>query len=241
MLSRLLNRFFPTTLPGPADPRDRKRWYTHESWLLKLARPPLSLWLHTFADVHVEGIENIPQGPLILASNHIAMADILVLGLELPRHPYFMGKAELFTRPVLGWAYRMLGSFPVRRGEADVWAFEQAGKVLKAGEMLGMFPEGTRSRRTAALRPAKTGAARLALRYRVPIVPAAISGTETLFAEGQFAPRHARVDLCIGAPIDVAALAPPGPPSYETLTGLTTCVMQAIAAMLPAPYRGVYA
>ncbi len=241
LFSRLLNEVLPTSLHGTADPRDRKQWYTHETRVLKVARPLVSLWFHTFADVQVEGTENIPSGPVILASNHITMADVFVLGLELPRHPYFMGKAELFKTPVVGWVYRKFGTFPVHRGEADVWAFRQAANVLNVGQMLAMFPEGTRSRRTAALRPAKTGAVRLALRHRVSIVPAAISGSETFFAHGAFAPRHARIHLSVGEPIDVAALAPPGPPSYETLTSLTTHVMKTIAAMLPPAYRGVYA
>jgi 1-acyl-sn-glycerol-3-phosphate acyltransferase len=124
----------------------------------------------------VSGRENVPAGgPLVVCSNHIAWLDPVVLGVVLPRRIAFMAKEELFRYPVFGWCLRLLGAFPVKRGTADRNAVHFAGRVLSRGGVVGMFPEGTRSR-TGQLGKAHNGAAYLAVRNRARVVPVGIRG-----------------------------------------------------------------
>jgi 1-acyl-sn-glycerol-3-phosphate acyltransferase len=130
------------------------------------------------------GVEGLPQGGFVLSANHISNLDPWALGLPLfPRRQLrFMGKMELFN-PVLGPILRAGGAFPVRRGERDTEAIETAVALARAGEVVAMFPEGTRRKKglvkKRAARP-HTGAARVALEADVPLVPAAIAGTDQL-------------------------------------------------------------
>jgi 1-acyl-sn-glycerol-3-phosphate acyltransferase len=182
--------------------------------------------------------EHIPiTGPCIVASNHISNLDPCYLPLYLPRYPHFMAKVELYKNPVIAWGIRMCGSFPVYRGENDVWALRQAGRVLSDGQVLCMFPEGTRSRAKKMGR-GKVGAVKLALEYGAPLVPIAITGTQEFHPIGW---RSNKVRLQAGEPMDMAALAGSATDQPEMLRELTTLLMRRIAAMLPPAYRGVYA
>jgi 1-acyl-sn-glycerol-3-phosphate acyltransferase len=130
------------------------------------------------------GVEGLPQGGFVLSANHISNLDPWALGYPLfPRRQLrFMGKVELFN-PVLGPILRAGGAFPVRRGERDAEAIETAVALARAGEIVAMFPEGTRRKeglvKKREARP-HTGAARVALEADVPLVPAAIAGTDRL-------------------------------------------------------------
>ncbi len=137
------------------------------------------------------GGENLPQeGGFVLAANHLSNFDPWPLGLPLfpKRWLRFMGKSELF-RPPLGWILRAGGAFPVRRGEGDMAAVETAVELVRAGEIVVMFPEGTRRKKGLVKkyqpRP-HTGAARIALTAGAPLVPARISGTDRLLRLGPF-------------------------------------------------------
>jgi 1-acyl-sn-glycerol-3-phosphate acyltransferase len=130
------------------------------------------------------GRENLPAGGFVLAANHTSNFDPWPLGLPLfPRRQlHFMGKSELFVPP-LGWFLRASGAFPVRRGEADRQAIRKAIELVRDGQVVVMFPEGTR--RAKGLRKkhharAHSGAARIALGADAPLVPAAIKGTDRL-------------------------------------------------------------
>jgi 1-acyl-sn-glycerol-3-phosphate acyltransferase len=147
----------------------------------------------------------------------------------LPRLIFFMGKAELFTNPLLDPIFRRLGGFPVQRGERDEWAFEHALKVLQHGQLLGIFPEGKRSL-GHGLRAAKTGAARFALLSGAPIVPVAVVGTNQMFKRF---PRRTRITIKVGAPIF--------PTKDDSPLELTDKIMFALADLLPPRLRGVYA
>jgi 1-acyl-sn-glycerol-3-phosphate acyltransferase len=159
--------------------------------------------------LETHGIERLPQeGGFVLAANHTSNFDPWPLGLPLwPRRQlYFMAKVELFN-PVLAPLLRAAGAFPVRRGEADVEAIETAVRICREGGIVAMFPEGTR--RSKGLRKKfehkpRTGSARIALAARVPLVPAAVKGTDRLA-------RVARLKVAYGDPIpldDLEALAP---------------------------------
>lgn len=124
------------------------------------------------------GEENIPQsGAAILVCNHIHMMDAACMLIQSKRPIRFMAKKELFENKLLGWALGKIGAFPISRGEADVSGIRTAMKILKDGELLCIFPEGTRNReRREPLLPLQDGVAMLALRCKVDIVPSWIEG-----------------------------------------------------------------
>jgi 1-acyl-sn-glycerol-3-phosphate acyltransferase len=147
------------------------------------------------------GLERLPsEGGFVLSANHTSSLDPWPLGLPLwpERQLFFMGKVELFN-PVLGPLLRAGGAFPVRRGEGDIEAIETAVRICKEGGIVAMFPEGTRQvkglRKKFEHRP-RTGSARIALAARVPLVPAAIKGTDRLS-------RLAKVKVAYGDPVPV--------------------------------------
>jgi 1-acyl-sn-glycerol-3-phosphate acyltransferase len=142
---------------------------------------PLINWVFR---LEARGVENLPDGGFVLAANHTSNFDPWPLGWPLwPRRQlYFMAKAELFN-PLLGPPLRAGGAFPVRRGEQDIEAMEASVTLCREGKIVAMFPEGTRRSKGIVKkfehRP-RTGAARIALAAKVPLVPAAIDGTDRL-------------------------------------------------------------
>jgi 1-acyl-sn-glycerol-3-phosphate acyltransferase len=134
--------------------------------------------------LRARGLDRLPEDGFVLAANHTSNFDPWPLGLSLfPRRQLrFMAKSELFS-PVLGPVLRSGGAFPVRRGEGDLEAIDRAVELVREGEIVVMFPEGTRRRKGMRkkhqARP-HTGAARIALTANAPLVPAAISGTDRL-------------------------------------------------------------
>jgi 1-acyl-sn-glycerol-3-phosphate acyltransferase len=150
------------------------------------------------------GVERLPaEGGFVLAANHTSNFDPWPLGLPLwPRRQlYFMAKAELFN-PILGPPLRAGGAFPVRRGEADVEAVQKAVEICQGGGVVAMFPEGTRQRKGLRKKfehKPRTGAARIALNAGVPLVPAALKGTDRLS-------RLAKLEVAFGEPVPVADL-----------------------------------
>jgi len=188
----------------------------------------------------VVGREHVPlEGPLILASNHLNNGDPPAISLAVPRYPMFMAKQEMITWPILGPAFRIFGAFPVRRGGADLSAIRAASEVVNEGKMLVMFPEGTRSR-TGGLTKGHPGTALIALRTGAPILPVAVTGTETIVWPWLFIKplsiKHVKVT--IGEPFRL--------PPVERIDGdaaaaATDVIMRRIAALLPPRHRGVYA
>lgn len=145
--------------------------------------------------VELNGAANVPaSGGCILAANHESLLDPFVLGVATRREIRFMAKAELFRRRPLGALFRSLGAFPVERGGGDRVAFGVAAELLRRGEVLGIFPQGTSKRNRA--RPWHRGAARLALVTGAPLVPVRMTGTRGF-------PGRRRVRIDVGAPIRV--------------------------------------
>ena len=153
--------------------------------------------------LRARGLEHVPPGGFVLAANHTSNFDPWPLGIPfLPKRQLrFMAKAELFN-PILAPILRAGGAFKVRRGEGDVEAMRTAAELAREGEIVVMFPEGTRHkkglRKKREARP-HTGAARIALTARVPLVPAAIGGTDRLSRLGP-------LSVAYGEPIDVSDL-----------------------------------
>ena len=188
-------------------------------------------WL--LAPWRIEGAERIPAtGGYILVSNHINWKDPPWIEFALGRAIRYMGKRELFETPVIGFALRAIGAFPVRRGEVDRGALQMALAVIAAGQPLGFFPEGHRSESGQLIR-GRPGIAYVAQHSGAPIVPLAVSGT-----------RRAR----LGAFWRRDILFSVGPPFRASDLGATPndqqavadAIMRRVAALLPPEQRGVY-
>ena len=130
------------------------------------------------------GLENIPEGPAILCAPHSNVADPILISFALRRKTYVhhLAKAESKTMFIFGWLMKKAGSIFVKRGERDIDSFKQCMRVLKAGEKLIVFPEGTRVHGDAVVEP-KSGVIHMAVRMHVPIVPVYIPRDKKIFHE----------------------------------------------------------
>jgi 1-acyl-sn-glycerol-3-phosphate acyltransferase len=170
--------------------------------------------------------ENLPKGGCVLACNHVSSLDPWVLGMPLwpQRFLRFMAKSELYWPP-LSYVLNRVGAFPVRRGQRDVVAIETAVQLARDGHIVAMFPEGTR--RTKGLvkrfeaRP-RSGAARIALEAGVPLVPAAVKGTDKLLRLG-------KLSVVYGAPVEIDDLR--GREMAEAAQEATERLMERIAEL----------
>lgn len=152
-------------------------------------------YFKVFHHWQVSGREHVPlDGAVIIASNHISNLDPPLVGSGCARKVNFMAKAELFKIPVVGWLIRDFGAFPVRRGAGDRAALRTVFKLLENGEVLGLFPEGTRSK-SGETEEGQSGAATFALRSGATVVPAAIIGPVEMFKP---------VKLIYGKPVDLS-------------------------------------
>jgi len=155
---------------------------------------PVLRWLYR---LRAEGKENLPQeGGYVLAANHTSNLDPWVLGVPLwpKRFLRFMAKSELYWWP-LNHLITAGGGFPVRRGERDIEAIKTAVDLARQGHVVAMFPEGTRQRKGLVKRyqpKPHTGAARIALEAGVPLVPAAVAGSDQLARLGPLRVRYGR-------------------------------------------------
>ena len=144
----------------------------------------------------VIGLENIPKtGALVIASNHASLLDPPLVGTASSRKVYFMAKSELFI-PVMGSIYKSLGAFHVKRGGSDRTAIKYALNLLKTNEVLGIFPEGTRSK-NGQLGHAGSGTLGIAGKMKAPVIPTAIIGSN-LKLQKSFWPK---IKVVFGKPI----------------------------------------
>ncbi|SER91845.1 1-acyl-sn-glycerol-3-phosphate acyltransferase [Pedococcus cremeus] len=176
-------------------------------WVLKtvVLGPILKLLFRPW----VEGEENIPEdGPAILASNHLSFSDSIFLPLVIERRVTFLAKADYFTgRGVKGRMtaafFKGVGQLPIDRsgGRAGEAALRSGLKVLRRGEVLGIYPEGTRSP-DGRLYRGRTGVARMALEAGCPVLPVAMIGTDKAQPTGKVVPKIMRIGIRIGKPLD---------------------------------------
>lgn len=197
-------------------------------------------WLfHTLSRVEIVGMEHIPlQGGVILAVNHFSRLDPALVFTMVNRDDITALVADKYKKnPFFRWIVVTVKGIWLNREEADVRALREARSYLQSGGLLGIAPEGTRSS-TGGLIEAKTGVAYLAEKAGVPVIPAAIYGTENAMRE-IFRLRRPLIIMRIGAPLWLPAVS-----RQEREAGLqrnTDEIMCQIAALLPPEYRGVYA
>jgi len=199
-----------------------------------------------FTRVRTEGaIDAIPRdGAVILASNHVSNADAVIIGAwltpRLGRRIHWLGKREMFDWPFVGWMARGGGVVPVDRGGADAEAFRLAQKVLGAGLVLVVFPEGTRSP-TGVLQRPKDGLAMLALRSNATIVPIGVSNTDRVWPRGRKIPKvGGHATLRVGEPFRLEDELPDGLDRKSQKSAATDLIMRRIAALLDERQRGSY-
>ena len=202
----------------------------------KIARVVVQIVLPFLGGITVIGAENIPEtGPVILAPNHRAYMDPPYLSMVTKRQLRMMAKEELFAYPVLGPLIAALDAFPVKRGAADRGAIRHAMDELKAGHVLGIFPEGKRAH-PGTLEPAEKGFALIARQTGVPIVPIALEGTDRVHPMHAKRLFRARVTATIGKPMTAAQMLEAYPdPSKDALTIIGEATTRAIAALMTEP------
>lgn len=183
----------------------------------------------------VVGEENLPaDGPVIFVSNHLHYFDTPVLGVSIPGHAYTLAAEKYEHHPLFGPILKTAGAIFINRGEVDRRALRQALNVLEDGHNLAIAVEGTRSS-SGALAEGKTGAAYIATRAGVPLLPLVVWGTEEVTA-GWKRLRRPVVTVRYGEPFRL----PAGRVRAEQLDACTDEIMATLAALLPERYRGHY-
>jgi 1-acyl-sn-glycerol-3-phosphate acyltransferase len=206
----------------------------------KFVRLLIRIILTLIAKVEVSGLENIPPGSFILASNHLGRLDSAILLYALEREDIIMPIAEKYkNHPIFGLLGRSVNAVWLNRFEADLQAMRQILARMEQGGLMVIAPEGTRSK-TEALLPGKPGAAFLAAKSGYPVLPVALTGTEDrVILKNLKRFRRSKITATAGKPFMIEA--PRGKGREEALQQATDEIMCQIAAMLPKKYRGVYA
>jgi glycerol-3-phosphate dehydrogenase (NAD(P)+) len=172
-------------------------------WLARLLIKPAVL---VYFRVRRLGREHVPEGGVILASNHRSFLDPFVIGCSVRRPIYFVAKRELFKNPLVGWFLNCMGAFPLRRGQSDEESVKTALELLANGKAVVAFPEGTRIVSGSLGRP-KRGVGRLTLLSGAPVVPVAVTGSEG--ARDGWRIKPVRVHVRCGAPLTFPKVADP--------------------------------
>jgi 1-acyl-sn-glycerol-3-phosphate acyltransferase len=205
-----------------------------------------------------DGVENFPdQGPVLLVANHQSFSDSIFMPLMTPRPVKFLAKAEYFDQPgfkgrLSAGFFRGVGSIPIDRSGAKAAeaALNTALRLLGEGEVVGMYPEGTRSP-DGRVYKGRTGVARIALAARCPVVPCAIFGTDQVQPTGKLVPRVHKVDVRFGQPLDFSRFTGPDGALWDALDGteaqrtvlraVTDEIMYTLVSMTDREYTDSYA
>ena len=216
------------------------RCCTIASMNYRTLRSIVRFFMKIIADIEVHGLENLPEGNVIAAANHLGRLDTAALLCILDRQDLIMPVAEKYkNHPLYGAFGRAVDAVWLNRFEADYSAFRQILERMKQGGILVIAPEGTRSK-TEALQEAKMGVAFLASKSGYPVLPVAVTGTEDrLVVENLKRLRRSKIRVTAGELMYINI--PKGPGREEALRKATDEIMCQIAARLPEKYRGFYA
>jgi len=196
--------------------------------IYRVARSIFTFIMRTWFRPVVSGPGAVPlSGPVILAPVHRSFADFGFAPFVTHRKLFFMAKDDLWHSRFLGWLLVNLGAFPVHRESADREAFHRAEAVLDAGQVLVLFPEGTRQTGTEVT-DLLEGATYLAAKTGAPIVPVGIGGSAEAMPKGSKIPRRLRIQLVVGEPIPAAPRGEKGRVSRAAVRGATAQLRQAI-------------
>jgi 1-acyl-sn-glycerol-3-phosphate acyltransferase len=212
----------------------------------QLSRVVVGPLLHAYGRPRVMGLENLPaSGPAILASNHLSIVDSVYLPLMITRPVVFPAKAEYFSaRGPLGrlWAAYLRSTKQLELNRANTRSaqatLEAAAGILRAGDLFGFYPEGTRSP-DGRLYRGRSGIGWLALNSGAPVIPVAMSGTRKMLPPGSRVPRPARIEVRLGKPLEFAHLA--GDPPARARRMIADEVMRAIGELSGQEYVHEYA
>jgi 1-acyl-sn-glycerol-3-phosphate acyltransferase len=170
--------------------------------LLDLVRPGFSRLCRAYFGLELAGVANIPtSGPLIITPNHQTFADPALVTIPVRRRVYYMAWNRLFEIPVFSWMIRRLRAFPVSIDAADPSSMREALRLLTAGHVLMIFPEGERTL-TGKVERFKLGAFRLAATLKVPVLPVTIAGGHESWPPGRVFPRRGRISITYHPPLE---------------------------------------
>ena len=204
----------------------------------KLMKSICKLFVETCLQMEMDGTENLPgYGPVIIVSNHLGDADMIIGIAITPRENIdVLAKSELYEFPVLGLVMDLYGVIWVHRGQPDRRALRAALKGLGEERIIALAPEGRESL-TGSLEEGTGGAAYLALKTNVPIIPVTVTGTENSRVYGNLKRfRRTRVTLSVGMPFNLMLF----PDRREGIRIGTEIIMKTLASQLPRNYKGEY-
>lgn len=183
-----------------------------DPWLYTVARLVLVPAVRLYGSFTRIGIENLPAtGPAIVVANHHSHLDPILLGVSFPRPLHFMADVVQFRRGFVGPIITHLGAFPVHKGHPDRHGLERGLELLRAGEVIALFPEGDLFG-DGRLREFGRGLGFFALRSGAPVIPVGITGADGVWRDGRL--RRPPIRLAIGPPVDLAGLTGTGATSY---------------------------
>lgn len=215
---------------GKACSFEIRGWY-------RVARGIVGLVIRLLSRLEIKGLEHVPdKGPYLLIINHIHWLDAPVAAIVFPHRTYVFAAEKWEAHWLLGPFFRSLDAIFVRRGEVDRKALREAMAVLEGGGVLGVAPEGTRSK-TGGLQRGRSGAAFMAYRAGVPLVPVVCTGQERVFSSLRRL-RWATVRIVFAPPFKPPEVE--GKASAAQVHAFAEEIMYRLAAMLPPEYRGVY-
>ena len=207
-------------------------WYTNNDfWTPR----PLYRWGHrltnifckTFGRLDARGVHHIPkEGGVLLVSNHVSFLDPVIIGSAANREIHFMARSNAFDIPALGKLISIYNAYPVNRGAPDLGALRKTISLLKAGNVVLMFPEGTRSV-DGTLGKARDGACFIAHRAGVPTIPVYHSGAERMLPRNSKRLRRAKLTVAFGEPLELSA--PESETKREMYQLMGNQMMEAIA------------
>jgi 1-acyl-sn-glycerol-3-phosphate acyltransferase len=215
-----------------AYPVQIRGWY-------RVVRGIFGFLIRLFSRFEIEGLENVPdQGPYLLATNHLHWLDAPATMAAFPYRTYVFAGEKWAKHWLLGPLMRSLDAIFVQRGEVDRKALRQAMDVLAGGGILGLAPEGTRSK-TGGLQRGRTGAAYMSIRAQVRVLPAVAVGQAELLPSLRRL-RRARVRIVFGPALEPPQIRPGEKAGTDQVQAFAEEIMLHLAALLPPTYRGVY-